>query len=98
MGWRDDVILISDYDCVTGCRNLVRQEAVLAGASSGGVIAAINKYRSQIKPDAICVAILADRGERYMDTVYSDDWVLQNFDELPDTAEYSKPIDDASSA
>ena len=97
-GLADDVVLISDYDCVTGCRNLVRQEAVLAGASSGGVIAAINKYRGQIKQDAICVAILADRGERYMDTVYSDDWVLQNFDELPDTAEYSKPVDDAGCA
>lgn len=95
-GLADDVILISDYDCVTGCRKLVRQEAVLAGASSGGVIAAINKYRSQIRLGATCVAILADRGERYMDTVYSDAWVLQNFDKLPDTAEYSKPVDFAA--
>jgi 2,3-diaminopropionate biosynthesis protein SbnA len=94
-GLADDVVLISDYDCVTGCRNLVRQEAVLAGASSGGVIAAINKYRSRIEPDAVCTAILADRGERYMDTVYCDDWVLQNFGELPDPAEYSRSVVDA---
>jgi len=93
-GLADHVVMISDYDCVTGCRNLVRQEAVLAGASSGGVIAAINKYRSQIEPGAICAAILADRGERYMDTVYSDDWVLRNFGELPDPAEYSRSIVD----
>ncbi|MCP4878366.1 MAG: 2,3-diaminopropionate biosynthesis protein SbnA [Gammaproteobacteria bacterium] len=97
-GLADDVVLISDYDCVTGCRNLVRQEAVLAGASSGGVIAAINKYRSRIEPDTVCAAILADRGERYMDTVYCDDWVLQNFDELPDTAEYSRSVVDAGCA
>jgi 2,3-diaminopropionate biosynthesis protein SbnA len=94
-GLEDDVVLISDYDCVTGCRKLVRQEAVLAGASSGGVIAAINNYRSRIEQDAVCVAILADRGERYMDTVYSDEWVLQNFDELPDPAAYSKLVAEA---
>ena len=86
----DDAVLISDWDCVTGCRNLVRREAVLAGASSGGVIAAINKYKSRIKHGAICVAILADRGERYLDTVYSDDWVLRHFDQLPNPAEYSR--------
>ena len=89
-GLADDVVLISDWDCITGCRNLVRREAVLAGASSGGVIAAIHKYRDRIKAGAVCAAILADRGERYMDTVYSDDWVMQNFDQLPDPAEYSR--------
>lgn len=88
-GLADDVVLISDWDCVTGCHNLVRREAVLAGASSGGTIAAIHKYRDRIEPGTVCAAILADRGERYMDTVYSDDWVLRNFDQLPDPAEYS---------
>ena len=89
-GLADDFVLVSDYDCVTGCRNLARQEAILAGASSGGVIAAINRYRDRIEPNAVCVAILADRGERYMDSVYSDEWALQHFGNLPDPAEYSK--------
>ena len=89
-GLADDVVLISDWDCVTGCHNLVRREAVLAGASSGGVIAAIHKYYDRIEPGAVCAAILADRGERYMDTVYSDEWILRNFDQLPNPAEYSR--------
>ena len=97
-GLANDVVLISDYDCVTGCRNLVRQEAVLAGASSGGVMAAIYQYQSQIHPGAVCVAILADRGERYMDSVYSDEWVLRHFDQLPDPAEYSRSTIDTSGA
>lgn len=89
-GLADDVILISDWDCVTGCHNLIRREAIMAGASSGGVIAAIHKYQNQIESGAVCTAILADRGERYMDTVYSDDWVLHHFDQLPNPAEYLK--------
>jgi cysteine synthase A len=73
----DQHILVSDLDCVVGCRRLVQQEAILAGASSGAVIAAIDRLLSegQIPRGARCVAILADRGERYLDTVYSDTWV-----------------------
>lgn len=89
-GLAEEAVLISDWDCVTGCYNLVRREGVLAGASSGGVIAAIHQYYDQIETGAVCVAILADRGERYMNTIYSDDWVLQHFDKLPDSLEYSR--------
>jgi N-(2-amino-2-carboxyethyl)-L-glutamate synthase len=32
-----------------------------------------------IATDAVCVLILADRGERYLDTVYSDTWVNEHF-------------------
>ncbi|MDI4648715.1 2,3-diaminopropionate biosynthesis protein SbnA [Cohnella hashimotonis] len=71
----DFVVRVSDADCVRGCRALMRQEAILAGASSGGVIAAIGRISREIPAGAICVAILPDRGERYMDTVYDDDWV-----------------------
>jgi 2,3-diaminopropionate biosynthesis protein SbnA len=73
----DHHILVSDLDCVVGCRRLVQHEAILAGASSGAVVSAIDRLLSegQIRRGARCVAILADRGERYLDTVYSDTWV-----------------------
>jgi 2,3-diaminopropionate biosynthesis protein SbnA len=71
----DDFILVSDTDCVAGCRRLVAREAILAGGSSGAVMSAIEKYQGNIPAGATCVAILPDRGERYLDTVYDDDWV-----------------------
>ena len=75
----DMVVHVSDLDCVLGCRKLVQQEAILAGASSGGIISAIERLASDgaILPGARCVAVLADRGERYLDTVYSDAWVQE---------------------
>jgi cysteine synthase A len=69
---------VSDIDCVTGCRNLLRREGLLVGGSSGGVLAAVERLRDVIPPGAQCVMILADRGERYLDTVYSDDWVCEH--------------------
>jgi N-(2-amino-2-carboxyethyl)-L-glutamate synthase len=75
----DDLILVTDLDCVVGCRRLMRSEAILAGGSSGGVLMAVDKFRRRIPRGATCVAILHDRGERYLDTIYSDDWVEEHF-------------------
>lgn len=78
-GLEDAHVLVSDLDCVMGCRNLLRSEAILAGGSSGGVISAIKKKAQEIPDGATCAAILCDRGERYLDTIYSDSWVEAHF-------------------
>ncbi|MDR0270953.1 MAG: 2,3-diaminopropionate biosynthesis protein SbnA [Paenibacillus sp.] len=73
----DLVAYVSDEDCIKGCRELVGYESVLAGASSGGVISAIRKMAASIPAGSVCAAILPDRGERYLDTLYNDEWVRQ---------------------
>lgn len=73
-----ECVHVDDLDCVRGCRRLVHREAILAGGSSGGVLAAVEKIGDRIPPGAVCVAILPDRGERYLATVYSDDWVREH--------------------
>ena len=75
----DQCVHISDLECITGCRRLARREAVLAGGSSGAVIMAIDRLRPTLPKGAVCVAILPDRGERYLDTIYSDEWVEEHF-------------------
>lgn len=76
------VVLVSDLDCIVGCRRLVRREAILAGGSSGGVLMAIERLKHELPKAARCVLILPDRGERYLDTIYSDEWVKTNFGEV----------------
>jgi cysteine synthase A len=75
-------IQVSDLDCVVGCRRLVRDEAILAGGSSGAVLSAIEQVKDAIEPGAICAAIFADKGERYLDTIYSDSWVEEHFGDV----------------
>jgi cysteine synthase A len=77
-----DYVQVTDKDCVVGCRRLVREEAILAGGSSGAVIMAIDCVKQKIAQGATCVAILPDRGERYLDTIYSDEWVAEHFGEI----------------
>jgi 2,3-diaminopropionate biosynthesis protein SbnA len=80
-------VLVSDMDCVVGCRRLASTEAIVAGGSSGGVLMAVQRLWGSIKEGATCVAIFADRGERYLDTVYSDDWVQKNLGPIPDMSQ-----------
>jgi 2,3-diaminopropionate biosynthesis protein SbnA len=78
----DQCVYVSDLDCVVGCRRLVQREAILAGGSSGGMVAGVERQKNQIPAGATCVAIFPDRGERYLDTIYSDEWVWEQFGEV----------------
>jgi cysteine synthase A len=81
-GLAERCIHVSDLDCIVGCRRLVQQEAILAGGSSGAVLMAVEQSKGDIPSGANCVIILADRGERYLDTIYSDSWVAKNFGDV----------------
>ncbi len=77
-GLADRLIKVSDDDCVRACRALLAREAILAGGSSGAVVAAVAEAAAWIEPGATCAVILADGGDRYLDTIYSDAWVRAN--------------------
>lgn len=70
---------VEDSDCVAGCRRLLQSESILAGGSSGAIISAVERSLPQLPPAATVVAVLCDRGERYLDTIYNDAWVRQHF-------------------
>jgi 2,3-diaminopropionate biosynthesis protein SbnA len=78
----DRVIHITDRECVLGCRSLLSQEAILAGGSSGAVRVAARKLRADLPSDVTCALILPDSGERYLDTIYNDEWVEEHFEAI----------------
>lgn len=74
----DTIMHVSDWEAVQGCRQLVTTEGILAGGSSGSVITAIHKLLATLSGPQRILTILPDRGERYLDTVYNDAWVVQH--------------------
>lgn len=80
----DDVVRVSAIDCVVGCRRLIDREGILAGGSAGGVASAIRRFTPLLPEGSVCVAVLADSGTRYLDTVYSDEWVESELGVSPD--------------
>jgi len=73
------VLLISDKESVEGCHYLLKTESILAGGSSGAVVKAIEKIIYQLPEHTTIVAIFADSGERYLKTIYSEEWIQQHF-------------------
>ena len=70
----DQVVRVSDLDSVVGCRRLAQTDAILVGGSAGGVLQAVRRRQHELA-GATVVAIAADSGHRYLDTVFDDAWV-----------------------
>jgi cystathionine beta-synthase len=70
---------ITDKDAAFACRDLVKQEGMFCGYTSGAVIQATKQYAAQgmFDENSVVVMVLPDHGIRYMDKVYSDDWMKQ---------------------
>ena len=66
----DRVSRIPELDTVVGCRLLARNEAIVAGASSGAVVQAFLQAAPDLAAGARVVLVLHDGGAPYLD--YTD--------------------------
>ncbi len=72
----DEVVMVDEISTVNACYELLNENMIFAGGSSGSVYYAIKKYfndkKFSKKPDVVC--IFADRGDRYSTTIYNECW------------------------
>ncbi|MDL1910670.1 pyridoxal-phosphate dependent enzyme [Chloroflexi bacterium CFX6] len=66
-----------DRESFLWARQLVRQEGIFAGGSSGSAIAGALKYCRKLTPDRLAVVILPDSGSRYLSKFYDDKWMRE---------------------
>ncbi|MFJ5552108.1 2,3-diaminopropionate biosynthesis protein SbnA [Streptomyces sp. NPDC093225] len=78
----DEVVHVTDLDCVVACRRMVDAEGILLGGSSGAAVAALEKFGDRIPGGSNVVLMFPDGGDRYLGTIYSDDWVGERFGEV----------------
>ena len=74
-----DTVLVAEEDAILTCRRIRKRTGHLFGPSTGTVIAGVEKMSHQLKAGATIVAISADFGDRYVDTLYHDVWVSTVF-------------------
>lgn len=82
----DEVVMVEEVDTIRAC-HLMASRGFLFGASTGTVVAgAIRWLIEHGSPQLTAVALSPDLGGRYLDTLYSTDWLLDNYgaDILPD--------------
>jgi cystathionine beta-synthase len=67
---------IPDAEAFAACRALLHHEGILAGTSSGTLLAAALRYcREQTTPKRV-VSLVCDSGNKYLSKVYNDYWML----------------------
>ncbi|MES2298798.1 MAG: cystathionine beta-synthase [Pseudomonadota bacterium] len=67
---------IGDEESFNSARLLLRQEGILAGSSTGTLLAAALRYcRAQRAPKRV-LSFVCDTGTRYLTKVYSDGWMV----------------------
>jgi cysteine synthase A len=71
----DRVVAIREEKTIETCLSFVRDHHLLVGGSTGTVLAAVRQLAAEFKPGETIVAISADMGDKYLDTVYDPDWV-----------------------
>jgi cystathionine beta-synthase len=68
---------ISDQESIATARLLLMKAGVLAGSSSGTLLAAALRYcREQTTPQRV-VTLVCDTGSKYLSKVYNDSWVAE---------------------
>ena len=71
----DQGITVTDKEAFNTARYLARERGILVGGAAGGIIyKAMKLIREQIGTGTM-VAIIADGGEKYLDTVFNDKWM-----------------------
>ncbi|MFC0215903.1 2,3-diaminopropionate biosynthesis protein SbnA [Paenibacillus chartarius] len=74
----DEVILVDEASTILSCHELLQNELIYAGGSSGSVYSAVKQYFSgrRVTGEPNVVMVFPDRGERYYSTIYNPDWYM----------------------
>jgi cystathionine beta-synthase len=67
---------IPDKEAFLACRELLEQEGILAGTSSGTLLAAALRYCAEQAEPKRVVSFVCDSGNKYLSKVYNDYWML----------------------
>lgn len=75
----DDLVMVEEADAIRTCHRLASR-GFLFGGSTGTVVAGALRWLAQNgEGDLTAVAIAPDFGERYIDTIYNQDWLNEHF-------------------
>lgn len=71
----DEGVKVSDVDAFATARAVARTHGLLIGGSAGGSVHNALARLEEFPPGSTVVTIVCDGGEKYLDTVFDDDWM-----------------------
>ena len=79
----DTHISVPDVEAFSLIRSLARMRGLLLGPTSGAAICAALPFANSLPIDSQIVVLAPDGGEKYLSTIFDDDW-MRNHDLLND--------------
>jgi cystathionine beta-synthase len=73
----DEGVKVTDAAAFNTARYIARKKSLLVGGSAGGVIWHALKQFESLPPDSTLVVLVCDGGEKYLDSVFNDDWMRE---------------------
>lgn len=77
-GLVDEIHWLNDQEAFAATMQLARDEKIFAGNSSGSVYVVAKWISTQVEPETNIVAVFPDRGDRYVQTIYSEQFRKRN--------------------
>lgn len=79
----DEGLTVDDIDAFTAARVVARRTGMLVGGTAGAAIHVALKRLALVEPNSTMVVLVCDAGEKYLDSIYNDDWLRERhlFDE-----------------
>jgi cystathionine beta-synthase len=74
----DEIVRVNDRESFLWARQLVRQEGIFAGGSSGSALAGAMKYARNLPAGRLPVVIFPDSGSRYLSKFFDNKWMREN--------------------
>ena len=73
----DKYVKVSDEDSAHSAREIVKNEGIIAGYTSGAAFQAVKQLsqENEFKVSDLVVVIFPDHGSRYLSKIYSDKWM-----------------------
>lgn len=84
----DDVVVMDEITTIKACHELLNKHSLFTGGSTGSVYASIKQYfenRMDSSKKTKVVMICPDKGDRYSNTIYNEEWYTKFFEKY---AEY----------
>jgi cysteine synthase/biotin carboxylase len=79
-----EVHWLNDHEAFSAARALAAEQQIFAGNTSGSVYRVLCELATRAEPGTRMVGIFPDRGDRYADTVYSDEyWKANDLSVMP---------------
>ncbi|MFA5031531.1 MAG: cysteine synthase family protein [bacterium] len=73
----DDIIQVTDKDSLLMSRQLLKEEGIFVGGSSGATVWAGLEVAKKLPENKIVVTVLPDGGYSYIEKIFNDEWMKE---------------------